>query len=289
MAGVRRVFHCAADYRLYARRPQEIYESNVDGTQNVMQAASEANVEKVVYTSSVATLAFTRDGKLVDEGTPTVLEQIIGHYKRSKFLAERVADEWAARGLPLVIVSPTTPVGEGDVKPTPTGKIIVDFLAGKMVAWVDTGMNLVDVRDVAEGHLIAAERGRVGEKYLLGNRNLTLKELFGILSRLTGVREPSVKLPHWVPLTVAGIENTWARFRGRAPKIPLEGVRMSRYKMYADCSKAIRELGFPQSSVEGALGRAVAWFRSKSGSNQSSKIQSDEIEPGAIDPECASK
>jgi len=261
MAGARTVFHCAADYRLSARDPREIYAANVEGTRNVLAAASEIGAEKVVYTSSVGALGLNRDGRPGNEQTPVEPRTLIGHYKKSKHQAERVAGEWAAKGLPVVIVNPSTPVGEMDIKPTPTGQMIVDFLNRRMPAYVETGLNLVDVRDVAEGHVLAAEKGRIGEKYILGNRNMTLKEIFDALSRLTGIPSPAVRLPHWVPLAAAAVDTLASRLTGRQPRVPLEGVRMSRHTMFFDAGKAIRELGLPQTPVEEALGRAVAWFR----------------------------
>jgi len=261
MAGARTVFHCAADYRLSARDPREIYAANVEGTRNVLAAASEVGAEKVVYTSSVGALGLNRDGRPGNEETPVEPRSLIGHYKKSKHQAERVAEEWAAKGLPIVIVNPSTPVGEMDIKPTPTGQMIVDFANRRMPAYVETGLNLVDVRDVAEGHALAAEKGRVGEKYILGNRDMTLKEIFDALSRLTGVPSPRVRLPHWVPLAAAAVDTLASRLTGRQPRVPLEGARMSRHRMFFDAGKAVRELGLPQTPIEEALGRAVAWFR----------------------------
>jgi dihydroflavonol-4-reductase len=261
MGGARTVYHCAADYRLSARRPREIYAVNVEGTRNVLAAASEVGAEKVVYTSSVGALGLPRDGRPGNEETPVEPRSLIGHYKKSKHQAERVAQEWAARGLPVVIVNPSTPVGEMDIKPTPTGQMIVDFLNRKMPAYVDTGLNIVDVRDVAEGHVLAAEKGRVGEKYILGNRDMTLKEIFDALSMVTGIPSPAIRLPHWVPLAAAAADTLAARLTGRLPRVPLEGVRMSRHRMFFDAGKAIQELGLPQTPVEEALARAVAYFR----------------------------
>jgi dihydroflavonol-4-reductase len=261
MAGARTVFHCAADYRLSARDPREIYAANVEGTRNVLAAASEIGAEKVVYTSSVGALGLNRDGRPGNEETPVEPRSLIGNYKKSKHRAERVAEEWAAKGLPVVIVNPSTPVGEMDIKPTPTGQMIVDFMNRGMPAYVETGLNLVDVRDVAEGHVLAAEKGRIGEKYILGNRDMTLKEIFDALSRLTGIPSPRVRLPHWVPLAAAAVDTLASRLTGRQPRVPLEGVRMSRHTMFFDAGKAVRELGLPQTPVEEALGRAVAWFR----------------------------
>jgi dihydroflavonol-4-reductase len=261
MAGARTIYHCAADYRLSARRPREIYVANVEGTRNVLAAASEVGAERVVYTSSVGALGLASDGRPGNEETPVEPRSLIGHYKKSKHQAERVAQEWAARGLPVVIVNPSTPVGELDIKPTPTGQMIVDFLNRRMPAYVDTGLNIVDVRDVAEGHVLAAEKGRVGEKYILGNRDMTLKEIFDALSTLTGIPSPAIRLPHWIPIAAAAADTLAARLTGRVPRVPLEGVRMSRHRMYFDASKAVRELGLPQTPVEEALARAVSYFR----------------------------
>jgi dihydroflavonol-4-reductase len=260
--GVRVIYHCAADYRLWCRDPREMYESNVNGSRNVCRAAFDESVERVVYTSTVGALGLNGDGRPSDEDTPVAISDMIGHYKRSKFLAEEEVRGWVARGLPAVIVNPSTPIGELDIKPTPTGKIIVDFLNGKMFGYVDTGMNLVDVRDCAEGHVLAAERGRVGERYILGGQNVTLKEMFDSLARVTGVRSPETKVPHWVAETYARLENFWSvNIASRAPEVPLESVRMSRHKMWFDSSKAVAELGLPQSPIENALARAVEWFQ----------------------------
>jgi dihydroflavonol-4-reductase len=239
-----------------------MYRINVEGSNNVMQAAFDKKVERVVYTSTVGCLGLNDNGTPANEDTPVTIDDMIGHYKRSKFLAEEKVREWAARGLPVVIVNPSTPVGELDIKPTPTGKIIVDFLRGKMFGYVDTGMNLIDVRDCAEGHVLAAEKGRIGERYILGGRNVTLKEIFNMLASVTDVRSPTMKVPHWVAETYARLENIWSiNIARREPDVPLESVRMSRHKMWFDSSKAIRELGLPQTPVEGALERAVNWFR----------------------------
>lgn len=261
LKGCTTAFHCAADYRLYAPDPQEIYDINVGGTDHLMAAAAEAGVAKVVYTSSVGALGLHPDGSPADETTPVTLDDMIGHYKRSKFLAERTAESWAERGLPVVIVNPSTPVGDLDVKPTPTGRMIVDFLNRKMPAYVDSGLNLIDVRDVAEGHLLAAERGEVGRKYILGHQNLTLKEILDRLAARTGLPSPKVRLPHWIPLTVAAVDTTWARWTGGTPRVSLESVRMSKKRMFFDGSRAVAELDLPQSPIDEALARAVAWFR----------------------------
>ena len=260
--GARVVYHCAADYRLWSKDPNEMYQINVEGSNNVMQAAFDKKVERVVYTSTVGCLGLNENGTPANEDTPVTIDDMIGHYKRSKFLAEEKVRGWAARGLPVVIVNPSTPVGELDIKPTPTGKIIVDFLRGKMFGYVDTGMNLIDVRDCAEGHVLAAEKGRNGERYILGGRNVTLKEIFDMLASVTDVRSPTMKVPQWVAETYARLENIWSiDIARRDPDVPLESVQMSRHKMWFDPSKAIRELGLPQNPVERALERAVNWFR----------------------------
>ena len=259
--GCEAVFHCAADYRFYARDSRELYQSNVEGTRHVMRAAAAAAVERVVYTSSVGTLGLHADGTPADETTPVELADMVGHYKRSKYLAERVADQWAVKGLPVVIVNPSAPIGDGDLKPTATGKMILDFLKRKVPAYVDTGLNLVDVRDVALGHVLAAEKGRIGEKYILGNRNMTLAEIYCTLSEITGLQAPRVQVPHWLPMTFAAIETGVARLRGRQPNVPLEAVKLARYRMFFDASKAVEELGLPQTPVEKPLARAVDWFR----------------------------
>jgi dihydroflavonol-4-reductase len=261
-AGCRAVYHCAADYRLYARRVQDLYDSNVEGTRNVLRAAGEAGAERIVYTSSVAALGLRRDGPS-DESTPAALETTIGHYKKSKLLAQRAAEELAAEGLPVVIVNPSTPIGELDVKPTPTGQIIVDYLRGRMPAYVDTGLNLIDVRDVAQGHLLAETHGRIGEKYILGHRDMTLAQILDTLAGLTGLPPVRLRLPHAVPLLVAAASTAWARLAGGTPRVSLESARMATKRMYFDSSKAVRELGLPQSSVEGALARAVAYFEER--------------------------
>ncbi len=257
LSGVTRLFHCAADYRLWARDPRELSRVNVGGTENVLRAAAEAGVSRVVYTSSVGALGLTADGSPADERTPVRREEIVGNYKKSKYDAERVAEQWAGRGLPVVIVNPSTPVGELDIRPTPTGQMIVDFLNGRIPAYVDTGLNLVDARDVAQGHVLAAEKGRVGEKYILANRNMTLEEILRTLARLTGRRAPSLRLPHAIPLAAAAVGTFVAGLTGRPPRVSLESVRMSRHRMFFDGGKAVRELGLPQTPVEEALGRAV--------------------------------
>ena len=262
MKGVQRVFHVAADYRLWSRDPSEIYSSNVEGTRNLLSIARDSRVEKFIYTSTVATIAVpVADGKLPDEFTPASLEQMIGHYKRSKYIAECEALAFAEHGLPVVVVNPTTPVGPGDWKPTPTGRIIVDFLNGKMPAFVDTGLNLVAVEDAAEGHLLAAERGRPGERYLLGCENLTLQEILATLARITGRRAPRMRIPHGVALAAAYVDAAVSRVLGREPHIPIEGVRIARHRMFVNTSRAERELEFRPGPVAAALERAVRWYQ----------------------------
>ena len=260
LRGIERVFHVAADYRLWARDPREIYESNVTGTRNLLSAARTAGVQRFVYTSTVATIAVPREGELPSESTAAKLEEMIGHYKRSKFLAEQEALRAAAEGLPVVIVNPTAPVGPGDWKPTPTGKIILDFLRGRMPAYLDTGFNVVPVEDCAIGHLLAAERGRIGERYILGGRNMTLKETLDVLASVTGRPAPRFRLPNAVAMAAGFVENLFSRVLGREPQIPLEGVRMARHKMFVDGSKAVRELDFQPGPAEAALERAVRWY-----------------------------
>jgi dihydroflavonol-4-reductase len=259
--GVHRVFHAAADYRLWARRPQEIYDTNVQGTRNILDAARRERVERFIYTSSVSTIAVDRPDGLPNEQTVTKLSEMIGHYKRSKYLAEQEALRAAREGVPVVVVNPTTPVGPGDWKPTPTGRIIVDFLNGRMPAYVQTGLNLAPVEDVAAGHLLAAERGQVGERYILGGRNMLLKEILDILAQIAGLPSPRVRLPHAVALAASHADQLVSRVLRRPPRIPLEGVRMARHKMFVDASRAQRELGFEAGPVEAALARAVDWYR----------------------------
>jgi dihydroflavonol-4-reductase len=260
MEGVSRVCHVAADYRFVVRNPHEIYDSNVTGTRNLLQAAGRTGVERFIYTSTVATIAVPRNGHLPNEDTIAGLEEMIGHYKRSKFLAEMEAFRAAADGLPIVIVNPTTPVGPGDWKPTPTGRLIVDFLNGRMPGYVDTGLNVVPVEDAAAGHLLAAERGRPGQRYILGGRNLTLKEILDALSAISGRRAPRLRLPLALALAAGHVDRVASLVLRREPQIPLEGVRMARHKMFVDVSKAERELGFVAGSVEPALERAVRWY-----------------------------
>jgi dihydroflavonol-4-reductase len=261
MHGIRRVFHVAADYRLWTPRPEEIYEINVEGTRKLLAAARHARVERIVYTSTVATIAVPRNGALPNEDTQASLNEMIGHYKRSKFLAEQVAVEAVSAGVPVVIVNPTAPVGPWDWKPTPTGRIILDFLKGKMPAYVDTGLNVAPVEDIAAGHLLAAEKGRVGQRYILGGRNMTLKRILDALSAITGRPSPRVRLPHAVALAAGYADQWFSRLAGREPQIPVEGVKMSRHRMFVESDKAERELGYKPTSVEAALERAVSWYQ----------------------------
>ena len=260
VAGCGLVFHVAADYRLWARNPGELYESNVEGTRYVLEAARKDGVERVVYTSTVGCIGVPKDG-LGDETVPVTLEEMSGAYKRSKFLAERVALDFAASGFPVVVVNPTAPVGDHDVKPTPTGRIVLDFLKGALPAFIDTGLNLVDVRDTAEAHLLAAERGRPGERYIVGSENLTLAGILEKLARLTGREAPRVKLPYAMAYAAGLVTTGWARITGRPPLAPLDAVRMAKKKMFVSIEKARRELGFSPGPVDAALGRAVEWFQ----------------------------
>ncbi|OLC96284.1 MAG: hypothetical protein AUH86_10155 [Acidobacteria bacterium 13_1_40CM_4_58_4] len=259
MKGVKRVFHVAADYRLWARRSREIYDSNVGGTKNLLEAAKRAGVEQFIYTSTVATIAVDRP-QHPNEFTDARLEEMVGHYKRSKWLAEKEALNAAKAGLPVIVVMPTTPVGPWDWKPTPTGKIILDFLNGKMPGYVETGLNFVGVEECAVGHLLAAEKGKIGERYLLGAENLTLKAMLDTLSRITGLPAPRLKIPHGLALGVAYANTVFSRLIGRQPGIPVEGVKIARHMMFVDCSRAQRELGFKVGPVAAALERAVRWY-----------------------------
>ena len=263
LEGCTALFHVAADYWLWARHPQQIYESNVAGTANIMQAALKAGVKRVVYTSSVATLGLNADGSPADENTPVTLDEMIGHYKRSKFLAEAEVKRMIAdQALPAVIVNPSTPVGPRDIKPTPTGRMVLDAACGRTPAYVDTGLNLVHVDDVAQGHLLAFERGVVGERYILGGRNMTLKEILNEVARITGQKPPRVKLPHNLVLPIAYLAQAWAWLTdGPEPRATVDGVRLSKKYMYFSIEKARRELGYNPRPVEDALKDAVDWFR----------------------------
>lgn len=260
--GCRQVYHVAAHYALWARDPSVFYKVNVYGTRTLLDAARKSGVERVVYTSTIGAIGLPEGGGPGTEATPVSLSQMTGDYKRSKYLAEQEVRKAAHAGFPVVIVNPSAPVGVCDVKPTPTGQIVVDFMKGRMVAYVETGMNLIDVDDVAVGHLRAMERGRIGERFILGCRNLTLKEVFEILGRLTGVKAPKVKLPRGLVLPLAHVNKWLADYvTHRTPRIPLDGVRMAKYVMHYDSSKAVRELDLPQTPPEVALEKAVRWFR----------------------------
>jgi dihydroflavonol-4-reductase len=259
MKGVKRVFHVAADYRLWAKRKQDIYDSNVGGTKNLLEAAKRAGVEQLIYTSTVATIAVDRP-QHPNEFTDAKLEEMVGHYKRSKWMAEKEALNAAKSGLPVIVAMPTTPVGPWDWKPTPTGKIVLDFLNGKMPGYVETGLNFVGVEECAAGHLLIAEKGKVGERYLLGGENLTLKGMLDILAKITGLRAPMLKIPHGLALGVAYANTVFSRLVGREPGIPIEGVKIARHMMFVDCSRAKRELGFQAGQVAAALERAVRWY-----------------------------
>jgi len=262
MAGCDVVFHVAADYRLWARDPREMYRSNVEGTRNVIQAAQLASVRRVVYTSSVSTMGFTRNGHLAHEDSPVNLREMIGHYKKSKFQAESLALEAGRNGAAVIVVNPTTPVGERDIKPTPTGRIIVDFLKRKFPAYVDTGLNLVDVKECARGHVTAMEKGKPGERYVLGGENLSLKQILDKLAAITGLPSPRVKLPYALALAT-GVVDTAIRgvLLRREPRVTIDAVRMGRKKMFVSSAKAERELGWQIVPVDNALRRAVEWFR----------------------------
>jgi dihydroflavonol-4-reductase len=255
------LFHAAADYRLWTRNPHVMYEINVGGTRNILEAALDHGLSRVVYTSSVGTLGNPGNGVPGDEETPVALSDMAGHYKKSKFLAEREAESFLKKGLPLVIVNPSTPVGSLDIKPTPTGRIIVDFLNRKMPAYLDTGLNIIDVEDCARGHILAAREGRIGEKYILGNENLTLKSIFAMLEEITGLAAPRVRLPYTPILLAAYVNEAISRCTGKEPLIPLAGVQMARKFMFFDPAKAVQELGLPRRPVVESLAKAVAWFR----------------------------
>lgn len=261
IAGCRHVYHVAADYRLWVPDPAPMFRGNVTGTRDLMIAALDAGVERIVYTSSVATLGLI-PGRSADEETPSRAEDMIGPYKRSKFEAEKVVRQFATeRGLPVVIVNPSTPVGPGDIKPTPTGRMILEAARGQMPAFVDTGLNIVHVDDVAEGHLAAAEKGRIGERYILGGENMSLAEILAEVSRAVDRRPPRFCVPHGVLFPVAIGAEIAARFTGREPLITLDGLRMSRKKMYFSSEKSTRELGYTPRPVREAVIDAVNWFR----------------------------
>jgi dihydroflavonol-4-reductase len=261
LKGCHTLYHVAAHYSLWTPNPKTLYDINVDGTTNILQTALDLELEKVVYTSSVATVGIPADGQPGNETMFLPLSQAIGHYKRSKVLAEQCAIAFCQQGLPLVIVNPSAPVGPWDVKPTPTGKIIVDFLQRKMPAYLDTGLNLVDVRDVAQGHLLAAQRGKIGERYILGCRNMTLRDVLQVLAHVSDLPAPKIRIPYAVALTAGYISEAISRLTLKPPRVPLSGVRMARHPMYFSAHKAIRELGLPQSPIDQAVQRAVQWYR----------------------------
>jgi len=262
IAGCDVVFHVAADYRLWVRDPEEMYRANVEGTRAILAAARKNNVRRLVYTSSVATMGFSSNGQPADESSPVSLDSMIGPYKRSKFMAEQVAIEAARAGQDVVIVNPSTPVGERDIKPTPSGRIIVDFLKKKFPAYVDTGLNLVDATECARGHIAALEKGRSGERYILGGENLTLKQILDKLAAITGLPSPTIRVPYALALATGVVDEiVTGRIRGREPRATIDAVRMGRKKMFVSSAKAERELGWKCVPVDHALGRAVEWFR----------------------------
>ena len=262
LAGCHTLYHTAAYYSLWSQDKKLIYDINVQGTRNILESALEMGIEKIVYTSTVGCIGLSEDGTPANENQPMNPATLCNDYKLSKYEAEQVAHELFGRGLPIVIVNPSTPVGPRDIKPTPTGKIILDFLNRKMPAYIDTGLNLIDVADCARGHILAEEKGRLGERYILGNKNMSLKEILLALETLTGLKAPRIKMPYWVAYA-AGLACEWAsdNITHQPPSVPLAGVKMAKYFMYFDPSKAIRELGLPQNPVENALGQAVRWFK----------------------------
>jgi dihydroflavonol-4-reductase len=263
VSGCGLVFHVAADYRLWSKNPQELYQSNVEGTRNMLSAARAAGVERLVYTSTVGCIGVPSNGTqggIGDENQPVSLHDMAGDYKRSKFLAEQVALEFARDGFPVVIVNPTAPMGDHDFKPTPTGQIVLDFLTGAMPAYIDTGLNVVNVRDVALGHLLACEKGKAGERYILGSENLTLSQILQELARITGRKAPTVKLPYSVAWMAGIVTTAWAHLTGIPPRVPLEAVRMAKKKMWVSHEKAARELGYSPCPAASALADAAKWF-----------------------------
>ena len=263
MAGCEYVFHVAADYRLWTRNPQEMYATNVQGTASIIEAAQQSGVRRVICTSSVATMGFTHNAIPCDENSPVSIASMIGHYKRSKFMGEQIALDAGRKGANVVVVNPTAPIGEQDIKPTPTGRIVLDFLNRKFPAYVDTGLNLVDVKEVARGHLLAMEKARPGERYILGGEDLTLKNILDVLAGITGIPSPTRKVPHIVALGFAALDQTFTGLiRKKEPRATVDAVRMGRKKMYASSAKAERELGFRVLPAEPALRRAVRWFQS---------------------------
>ncbi|MDD1413177.1 NAD-dependent epimerase/dehydratase family protein [Dolichospermum sp. ST_con] len=262
MRGCDYLFHVAAHYSLWQKDRELLYFDNIEGTRNILAAAQKAGIKRTVYTSSVAAIGVGKSGEIVDETYQSPVEKLVGDYKKSKFLAEQVAMEAAKKGQDIVIVNPSSPIGALDIKPTPTGDIILRFLRRQMPAYVDTGLNFIDVRDVAWGHLLALEKGKSGDRYILGNQNLSLKQLLEQLSQITNLPAPQISVPSWIPLTVAWIDEKILSPLGKTPTVPIDGVRMAQQPMYYDASKAIRELGLPQSPLNIALKDAVDWFMS---------------------------
>ena len=263
VAGCEALFHVAADYRLGAFDPRELYQTNVEGTRHILDAARAAGVRRVVYTSSVATIGIPKDGTPGSENTPSTLADMVGHYKRSKFLAEEAAREAVRLGSEVVIVNPSTPVGPGDIKPTPTGQLVFDAAAGRMPAYVDTGLNIAHVDDVAAGHLLAFQRGRPGERYILGGEDMTLREILGEIARLVGRKPPSIRLPSAVVMPIAYVAEAMARVTGRPTRVTVEGVRMSRKLMFFSSAKAAQELGYQWRKPTQAFADAIDWFRAE--------------------------
>jgi dihydroflavonol-4-reductase len=262
MQGCEFVFHVAADYRLWVRDPQEMYKANVEGTKAIIEAAQASGVRRVIYTSSVATMGFTKEGQIATEDSPVSIRDMVGHYKRSKFMAEEIALTAGRKGANVVVVNPTTPIGEYDIKPTPTGRIVVDFLKRKFPAYVDTGLNLADAKEVARGHLLAMEKARPGERYILGGENLTLKQILDKLSAMTGLPSPKMKVPHAVAMGFAVFDQFFTgMIMDKEPRATIDAVKMGRKKMFASSAKAERELGYKALPVEAALRRAVEWFQ----------------------------
>jgi dihydroflavonol-4-reductase len=262
VAGCEVVFHVAADYRLWVRDPVQMYRSNVEGTKAILEAARESKVRRVVYTSSVATMGFQSNGHLASEDSPVSLANMIGPYKRSKFMAEEIAIQAGKSGMDVVVVNPTTPVGERDLKPTPTGRIVVDFLKKKFPAYVDTGLNLVDVAECARGHVAALEKGKTGERYILGGENLTLKQILDKLAAITGLPSPKIRVPYAVALATGVVDQVFTGYiRRREPRATIDAVRMGRKKMFVSSGKAERDLGWRTLPVDGGLRRAVEWFQ----------------------------
>jgi dihydroflavonol-4-reductase len=261
LQGCHTLYHVAAQYSLWTPHPEELYTTNVEGTANLLQLALHFGVEKVVYTSSVSTIGLPADGSAGDETLPLPLSEAIGHYKRSKVLAEQRALAFCAQGLPLVVVNPSAPIGPWDIKPTPTGKIVLDFLQRKLPAYIDTGLNVIDVRDVARGHLLAAQHGKIGERYILACRNMSLRDILHLLADVSGLPAPRWRIPYGVALATGYVSEWVARCTRKPPAVPLVGVQMARHPMYFTAQKAVRQLGLPQSPIDEAMRQAVQWFR----------------------------